>query len=182
MVKHIEFPDLKPEVLRAGDALCNASVSRGLVEGYLFHPNNRRGLAAFLREAVYHAFPGYSINIMNIGTHSILEMANNLHAPPPPTAQEGAPPVYQSPDCQGIGLTPSSSVDIPPVSLSIEEGTLNRIRQALSVAADSAHELAQNTGAGEHHLPLSKVRLRDGFFADQAECLTLLKLLPDSKF
>ncbi len=74
-MSHVEFPKLTPEAesaLREADRHLDLS-----------NPGwHRRHLAAFLREAVLQVFPGYKG--LPSHSHSLLEMADNLHSPPPP--------------------------------------------------------------------------------------------------
>jgi hypothetical protein len=74
-VSHVEFPALTPEAERAlREANPHLDCSK---TGW-----QRRYLAAFLREAVLQVFPGYGG--LPSRSHSLLEMADNLHSPPPP--------------------------------------------------------------------------------------------------
>lgn len=75
MSPHEEFPELTPEAERAlREADRHLDLSK---PGW-----HRRHLAAFLREAVLQVFPGY--RGLPSRSHSLLEMADNLHSPPPP--------------------------------------------------------------------------------------------------
>jgi hypothetical protein len=76
--KHEEFPELTPEALAAFKAA--RSVSFDDFDSNYFHI--RICLSAFLREAVLQVFPGYAG--LPSSSHSLLEMADNLHSPPPP--------------------------------------------------------------------------------------------------
>ena len=78
MSQHEEFPELTQQAqaaIRAG----RLAVS---FPGTSPTKDDRRYLAAFLREAVLQVFPGYER--LPSRSHSLLEMADNLHSPPPP--------------------------------------------------------------------------------------------------
>ncbi len=75
-MSHVEFPELTRETeraLREADRHLDLSRKPGW---------QRRYLAAFLREAVLQGFPGYKG--LASRSHFLLEMADNLHSPPPP--------------------------------------------------------------------------------------------------
>jgi hypothetical protein len=82
MSKHVEFPELTPEVMAACDAACVAGGWPGKMVDY---PGDRRAFAAFLREALVQAGVFSAIEWSNgsiIG--KLFAIANNLHSPPPP--------------------------------------------------------------------------------------------------
>jgi hypothetical protein len=93
--KHEEFPELTPEAKRA----------LRVAEGYLDLSKlgwRRLYLAAFLREAVLQVFPGY--RGLPSRSHSLLEMADNLHSPPPPppTLAEAREADLDTPEGKGV--------------------------------------------------------------------------------
>ena len=78
-----EFPKMTPEA-------CNAFFAAEYVwKNFPFgdkrtsEERQRCLLSTFLREAVFQAFPGY--RHMPSSSHSLLEMADNLHTPPSPS-------------------------------------------------------------------------------------------------
>jgi hypothetical protein len=82
-VSHQEFPELTPEALAAFEAAYKAYPPGrdARKEGWVEH--NRKGLAAFLREAINQA------QRSAIGNYAIISallrgIADNLHSPPPP--------------------------------------------------------------------------------------------------
>jgi hypothetical protein len=76
---HVEFPELTPEAKAAYLAACPRELP--IIDDHAFR-FNRIAFAAFLREAVLQVFPGY--RGLPSCSHELLEMANNLHSPPPP--------------------------------------------------------------------------------------------------
>jgi hypothetical protein len=83
-----EFPWMTPEVICAFNAAEHAYRNAPISDAFTNQERQRRLLAAFLREAVFQAFPGYKG--MPSSSHSLLEMADNLHTPPspPPTLDQ----------------------------------------------------------------------------------------------
>lgn len=78
-----EFPKMTPEATHAFFAAEYAWNDVRFGDALTPKECQRRVLSAFLREAVFQAFPGYRHTPSSL--HSLLEMADNLHTPPPPS-------------------------------------------------------------------------------------------------
>ena len=78
-----EFPKMTPEATHAFFAAEYAWKDIRFGDALTHQERQRCVLSAFLREAVFQAFPGYRLTPSS--SHSLLEMADNLHTPPSPS-------------------------------------------------------------------------------------------------
>ena len=82
--QHVEFPELMPEVKKALDAAYKAAFPWHAGYKEKWTESNRKGQAAFLREATKQARRA-CLNGQCANIHDELEaIAANLHSPPPP--------------------------------------------------------------------------------------------------